>query len=102
LQRRRRTRDQEQQGTEGRNRANPYNVLTNSLFDCRVHKAYAGKIVEEHYSPAGMAVPLAIKDLRLALAAAEREAVPMPAASVESRDGREKPLIDRLAQPKVC
>jgi 3-hydroxyisobutyrate dehydrogenase-like beta-hydroxyacid dehydrogenase len=29
-----------------------------------------------------MAVPLAIKDLRLALAEAENEAVPMPAASL--------------------
>jgi 3-hydroxyisobutyrate dehydrogenase-like beta-hydroxyacid dehydrogenase len=59
-----------------------YDVLTNSLFDSRVHKAYGGKIVEEHYSPPGMAVPLAIKDLRLALAEAEHEAVPMPAASL--------------------
>jgi 3-hydroxyisobutyrate dehydrogenase-like beta-hydroxyacid dehydrogenase len=59
-----------------------YDVLTNSLFDSRVHKAYGGKIVEAHYSPPGMAVPLAVKDLRLALAQAEREAVPMPAASL--------------------
>jgi 3-hydroxyisobutyrate dehydrogenase-like beta-hydroxyacid dehydrogenase len=59
-----------------------YDVLTNSLFDSRVHKTYGGKIVEERYSPPGMAVPLAIKDLRLALAEAERAAVPMPAASL--------------------
>jgi 3-hydroxyisobutyrate dehydrogenase-like beta-hydroxyacid dehydrogenase len=59
-----------------------YDVLTNSLFDSRVHKTYGGKIVEERYSPAGMAVPLAVKDLRLALAAAEAAAVPMPAASL--------------------
>jgi 3-hydroxyisobutyrate dehydrogenase-like beta-hydroxyacid dehydrogenase len=58
-----------------------YDVLTNSLFDSRVHKTYGGKIVDERYSP-GMAVPLAIKDLRLALAEAERAAVPMPAASL--------------------
>jgi len=58
------------------------NVLTNSLFDGKVHKAYGGKILHEHYSPAGMTVPLAVKDLRLALAEAEREAVPMPAASL--------------------
>ena len=57
-------------------------VLTNSLFDSRVHKIYGGKIVDERYSPPGMAVPLAIKDLRLALAEAERTAVPMPAASL--------------------
>jgi 3-hydroxyisobutyrate dehydrogenase-like beta-hydroxyacid dehydrogenase len=59
-----------------------YDVLTNSLFDSRVHKTYGGKIVDERYSPPGLAVPLAIKDLRLALAEAERTAVPMPAASL--------------------
>jgi 3-hydroxyisobutyrate dehydrogenase-like beta-hydroxyacid dehydrogenase len=59
-----------------------FDVLTNSLFDSRVHKTYGGKIVEEHYSPPGLAVPLAIKDLRLALVEAERDAVPMPAASL--------------------
>ena len=59
-----------------------YDVLTNSLFDSRVHKSYGGKIVEGRYSPPGMAVPLATKDLRLALAEAEHAAVPMPAASL--------------------
>jgi 3-hydroxyisobutyrate dehydrogenase-like beta-hydroxyacid dehydrogenase len=59
-----------------------FDVFTNSLFDSRVHKTYGGKIIEEHYSPAGMIVPLAVKDLRLALAEAERHAVPMPAASL--------------------
>jgi 3-hydroxyisobutyrate dehydrogenase-like beta-hydroxyacid dehydrogenase len=58
-----------------------FDVLTNSLFDSRVHKTYGGKIVEGRFSP-GMAVPLATKDLRLALAEAEHEAVPMPAASL--------------------
>ncbi len=59
-----------------------FDVLTNSLFDSRVHKTYGGKIVEGRFSPAGMAVPLATKDLRLALAEAEHAAVPMPAASL--------------------
>ena len=59
-----------------------FDVLTNSLFDSRVHKNYGAKIVEARYSPPGMAVPLAIKDLRLALAEAEQTAVPMPAASL--------------------
>jgi 3-hydroxyisobutyrate dehydrogenase-like beta-hydroxyacid dehydrogenase len=57
-------------------------ILTGSLFDGHVHKTYGGKIVTQHYSPPGMAVPLAVKDLRLALAAAEHEAVPMPVASL--------------------
>ncbi len=59
-----------------------YDVLTNSLFDSQVHKSYGGKIVDGRYSPPGMAVPLAIKDLRLALSEAEQGAVPMPAASL--------------------
>jgi len=59
-----------------------FDVLTNSLFDSRVHKAYGGKIVEGRFSPPGMAVPLAIKDVRLALAEAEHDAVPMPATSL--------------------
>jgi 3-hydroxyisobutyrate dehydrogenase-like beta-hydroxyacid dehydrogenase len=59
-----------------------YNVLTNSLFDSRVHKTYGGKIVDERYTPPGFAVSLATKDLRLALAAAEKSQVPMPAASL--------------------
>jgi 3-hydroxyisobutyrate dehydrogenase-like beta-hydroxyacid dehydrogenase len=59
-----------------------FEVLTNSLFDGKVHKTYGGKILNERYSPAGMTIPLAVKDLRLALAAAEHAAVPMPAASL--------------------
>jgi 3-hydroxyisobutyrate dehydrogenase-like beta-hydroxyacid dehydrogenase len=59
-----------------------FEVFTNSMFDARVHRVYGGKILDENYSPAGMAVPLAVKDLRLALAEAERHAVPMPAASL--------------------
>jgi 3-hydroxyisobutyrate dehydrogenase-like beta-hydroxyacid dehydrogenase len=59
-----------------------FEVLTGSLFDGRVHKTYGVKIVEGRYSPAGMTVPLAVKDLRLALAEAERQAVPMPVASI--------------------
>jgi 3-hydroxyisobutyrate dehydrogenase-like beta-hydroxyacid dehydrogenase len=59
-----------------------FDVLTNSLFDSRVHKSYGGKIVDGRFDPLGMAVPLAMKDLRLVLAEAERTAVPMPAASL--------------------
>jgi 3-hydroxyisobutyrate dehydrogenase-like beta-hydroxyacid dehydrogenase len=47
-----------------------------------VHKTYGGKIVERHYTPPGMTVPLAAKDLRLLLAEAERTTVPMPLASL--------------------
>jgi 3-hydroxyisobutyrate dehydrogenase-like beta-hydroxyacid dehydrogenase len=59
-----------------------FGVLTGSLFDGKVHKTYGGKIADGHYSPPGMTAPLAVKDLRLALAEAERMHVPMPAASL--------------------
>jgi 3-hydroxyisobutyrate dehydrogenase-like beta-hydroxyacid dehydrogenase len=59
-----------------------FDVLTNSLFDSRVHKNYGEKIVDGRYTPPGMTAPLAIKDLRLAQAEAERAAVPMPAAAL--------------------
>jgi 3-hydroxyisobutyrate dehydrogenase-like beta-hydroxyacid dehydrogenase len=59
-----------------------FDVFTGSLFDGRVHKTYGGKIVDERYDPPGMTAPLAVKDLRLALAEAEKLAVPMSVASV--------------------
>ena len=59
-----------------------FDVLTNSMFDSRVHKAYGGKIVEERFGPPNFPAPLAMKDVRLALAEAERLAVPMPAAAL--------------------
>ena len=66
----------------GIDRRTAFNILTNSLFDARVHRTYGGKIVHEQYLPAGMVVALATKDLRLALAEAEHVAVPMPTASL--------------------
>jgi 3-hydroxyisobutyrate dehydrogenase-like beta-hydroxyacid dehydrogenase len=59
-----------------------FDILTNSLFDSRVHRTYGGKIANERYSPPGMPARLAVKDLRLALAEAERYSAPMPAASL--------------------
>lgn len=59
-----------------------FEVLTNSLFDSKVHKTYGGKILKEHYRPAGMVVPLALKDMRLALTEAEHTATPMPFTSI--------------------
>jgi 3-hydroxyisobutyrate dehydrogenase-like beta-hydroxyacid dehydrogenase len=59
-----------------------FDVLTGSLFDAKVHKVYGGKILNERYSPASLAVPLAVKDLRLVLREAESKSVPMPLASL--------------------
>jgi hypothetical protein len=51
------------------------------MFGGRVHRIYGDRIVAEHYAP-GFALPLALKDVRLALAEAEEEAVPMPSVNV--------------------
>jgi 3-hydroxyisobutyrate dehydrogenase-like beta-hydroxyacid dehydrogenase len=57
-------------------------VITNSLFAAPVYRTYGALIVEERYEPAGFAMPLGLKDLRAALAAADAHGVPMPVASL--------------------
>jgi 3-hydroxyisobutyrate dehydrogenase-like beta-hydroxyacid dehydrogenase len=56
--------------------------LTNSLFAAPVYKTYGGIIAEEKYHPAGFKLRLGLKDVRLALAAAEAVDAPLPFASV--------------------
>jgi len=56
-------------------------ILTNTMFGGRAHRLYGDKIVARRYTP-GLALPLALKDVRLALAEAEDAAVPMPSVSV--------------------
>jgi 3-hydroxyisobutyrate dehydrogenase-like beta-hydroxyacid dehydrogenase len=56
-------------------------VLTNTMFGGRVHRIYGDKIVGEQYAP-GFPLPLALKDVRLALAEAENAGAPMPSVSV--------------------
>jgi 3-hydroxyisobutyrate dehydrogenase-like beta-hydroxyacid dehydrogenase len=57
-------------------------VLTSTLFGSRVHKIYGAKIAAQRYAPSGFIFPLALKDVRLALAEAEAASVPMPSVSV--------------------
>jgi 3-hydroxyisobutyrate dehydrogenase-like beta-hydroxyacid dehydrogenase len=57
-------------------------VLTNSLFAAPVYKTYGAIIADEKYQPAGFKLRLGLKDVRLALAAAEAVDVPLPFASV--------------------
>lgn len=56
--------------------------LTSTLFNAPVYKVYGNLIVEGKYEPAGFALPLGLKDVRLVLQAAEAANVPMPIASV--------------------
>jgi len=56
-------------------------VLTNTMFAGRAHKIYGDRIVHRTYAP-GFAMPLAFKDVRLALAEAEEAGVAMPSVNV--------------------
>jgi 3-hydroxyisobutyrate dehydrogenase-like beta-hydroxyacid dehydrogenase len=57
-------------------------ILTSTLFNAPVYRTYGGLIAERKFQPPGFAAPLAQKDIRLALAAAENLRVPMPLASL--------------------
>jgi 3-hydroxyisobutyrate dehydrogenase-like beta-hydroxyacid dehydrogenase len=56
--------------------------LTATLFNAPVYKTYGDLIVQAKHEPAGFALPLGLKDVRLVLQAAEAANVPMPIASV--------------------
>jgi 3-hydroxyisobutyrate dehydrogenase-like beta-hydroxyacid dehydrogenase len=57
-------------------------ILTNSLFSAPVYRTYGSIIADEKYSTDGFKMSLALKDMRLALAAADAKTVPMPVASL--------------------
>jgi 3-hydroxyisobutyrate dehydrogenase-like beta-hydroxyacid dehydrogenase len=56
-------------------------ILTSTMFGGRAHRIYGEKIITQNYAP-GFGMPLALKDVRLALAEAECAAVPMPSVGV--------------------
>ena len=51
------------------------------MFGSRIQKIYGKRIVFGDYAP-GLTMPLALKDVRLALAEAEKAGAPMPSVSV--------------------
>jgi 3-hydroxyisobutyrate dehydrogenase-like beta-hydroxyacid dehydrogenase len=57
-------------------------VMTNTLFPAPVYRNYGAMIAAGSYEPPGFALELGLKDVRLALEAAEAASVPMPVASV--------------------
>lgn len=57
-------------------------ILNGTLFTAPFQVGYGGIIAREAYDPAGFPAVLGLKDLRLALAAADSAGVPMPVASV--------------------
>jgi 3-hydroxyisobutyrate dehydrogenase-like beta-hydroxyacid dehydrogenase len=66
----------------GVDRAQYVDLLTSTLFGAPVYKTYGGLIAEERYHPAGFKAELGLKDMRLALNAAQQLEVPMPLASL--------------------
>jgi 3-hydroxyisobutyrate dehydrogenase-like beta-hydroxyacid dehydrogenase len=69
-------------GKAGIDRAAFLDMLTSTLFSAPVYKTYGGMIVERKFEPAGFAAPLGLKDIKLALAAADALRVPLPIASL--------------------
>ena len=69
-------------GKAGLDRAAYLELLTSTLFDVPVYRNYGRLIAERAFEPAGFAAPLGLKDIRLALEAAEKLRVPMPLASL--------------------
>jgi 3-hydroxyisobutyrate dehydrogenase-like beta-hydroxyacid dehydrogenase len=56
-------------------------IMTSTMFGGRAHKIYGDRIVSQSYGP-GFAIPLVLKDVRLALAEAEKGGAPMPSVDV--------------------
>jgi 3-hydroxyisobutyrate dehydrogenase-like beta-hydroxyacid dehydrogenase len=67
-------------------------VITSGAFPGPVYQSYGKMIAEQRYEPALFKARLGLKDVRLALAAADAVSVPMPVASV-ARDS----LIEAIA-----
>jgi 3-hydroxyisobutyrate dehydrogenase-like beta-hydroxyacid dehydrogenase len=57
-------------------------VMTSTLFSAPVYQNYGAQIVARRYEPAGFRLVLGLKDVRLALEAAEAGRAPMPFAGV--------------------
>jgi 3-hydroxyisobutyrate dehydrogenase-like beta-hydroxyacid dehydrogenase len=67
-------------------------LITGSIFPGPVYQGYGALIAQQRYEPAGFTAALGLKDLRLALAAADAASVPLPVGSAV-RDS----LIDAVA-----
>jgi len=69
-------------GKAGLDRSQYLDLLTSTLFDVPVYRNYGRLVAERAFTPPGFAAPLGLKDVRLALEAAETLRVPMPIASL--------------------
>jgi 3-hydroxyisobutyrate dehydrogenase-like beta-hydroxyacid dehydrogenase len=59
-----------------------FDVMTGTLFAAPAYKTYGDIIAGARFTPAGFKLPLGLKDVRLALQAAEARDTPLPIASL--------------------
>src|SRR5262249_22357684 len=57
-------------------------VMTNTLFSAPIYQNYGKLILSESFDPPGFKLTLGLKDVKLALAAAEGVSAPLPLASL--------------------
>ncbi|QLH38827.1 MAG: NAD(P)-dependent oxidoreductase [Defluviicoccus sp.] len=69
-------------GKAGVDRHQYLDLLTSTMFSAPIYRIYGGLIADGAFEPAGFAAPLGLKDIKLALAAAEELRVPLPLASL--------------------
>ncbi len=69
-------------GKAGIDRRAYVDLMTSSVFNLPAYKIFGGLIAERKFEPAGFAMPLGYKDIRLTLAEAENLRVPMPLGSL--------------------
>lgn len=66
----------------GIQKADFIDLITSTIFSSPVYKGYGAAIAEDRFEPAGFKLALGLKDVRLAMEAAESAHVPLPLASV--------------------
>lgn len=76
----------------GASKAGFLDLVTSTVFAAPVYRGYGGAIAEDRFEPAGFELALGLKDVRLAMEAAEKARVPLPIASLLRDD-----LLDSLA-----
>ncbi len=69
-------------GKNGIDRSAVAKFFGDTLFACPVYRGYGAQIAEERWSPAGFRLMLGLKDVKLALAAAEESGVPLAIGSL--------------------
>jgi 3-hydroxyisobutyrate dehydrogenase-like beta-hydroxyacid dehydrogenase len=57
-------------------------ILTGTMLNAPLVKTYGDILINERFSPPGFRLPLGLKDVRLALAAAEEVLTPLPVANI--------------------